>query len=117
MMNRTIELLNEVLKSYKGVAIAEMFSLGNGAVSTWKKRQHVSPYYAAKLAELIGEDPQRAMAIAGAEGEPDDEKRSYLLKMLWQSEEELTLARLREENNGGPPVSRTRHQRIMSPLL
>jgi len=29
-MNRTIELLNEVLKSYKGVAIAEMFSLGNG---------------------------------------------------------------------------------------
>jgi hypothetical protein len=115
-MNSTIELLNRVLESYKGVAIAGMFNLSSGAVSTWKKNQHISAYYAAKLAELIGEDPERAVALAGAEAEHDPEKKAYLLNMLAMKGQQLVME-LRPGENGGPPVSRTRHQRIMSPLL
>lgn len=81
-MKSSIDFLNRALESYKGVAIAEKLGLSSGAVSTWKKRGHISAYYTAKLAELIGSDPKEAIAIAGAEAEPDSEKRAYLLAVV-----------------------------------
>lgn len=115
-MNSTIELLNRVLENYKGVAIAEHFGLSSGAVSMWKRNKHISAYYAAKLAELIGEDAERAIALAGAEAEHDPEKKAYLLNMLAMKGQQLSIE-LRTGEDGGPPVSRTRHQRIMSAML
>ena len=116
-MNSTIELLNEVLKIHKAKTIAQGLGINEAAISTWKKRKHLSAYYAAKMAAIIGADTDRAIALAGAEGEADPQKRAELLSYLWISPEETTLADLQAELNGGPPVSRTRHQRIMSPLL
>ena len=82
-MKSSIDFLNRALETYSGYQLVGILGLsGTGTVSMWKKRAHVSPYYAAKLAELIGEDPKEAIAIAGAEGEPDQEKRGYLLKKL-----------------------------------
>ena len=116
-MNSTIELLNEVLKLHKAKTIAVSLGINESAISTWKKRKHLSAYYAAKMAAILGEDPNRAMALAAAEGESDPEKRAELIQCLWITPADVAIARLDEENNGGPPVSRTRHQRIMSPLL
>jgi hypothetical protein len=81
-MKSSIDFLNRALESYSGYRIQQMLGISSGAVGTWKRRGHVSPYYAAKLAELTGDDPKEAIAIAGAEAEPDQEKRSYLLKKL-----------------------------------
>ena len=117
-MNSTIELLNRVLETHKGVAIAAMFNLSSGTVSGWKRNQHVSAFYAAKLAELIGESPERAVALAGAETEHDPEKKAYLLNLLAVQGQQLDMVELRPQGDDGrPPRSRTGHQRIMSPLL
>lgn len=82
-MKSSIDFLNRAMQMHSGYQLTKMLGLSStGVVSTWKKRQHVSPYYAAKLAEITGHDPRDAVAIAGAEAEPDPEKREYLRKLL-----------------------------------
>lgn len=81
-MKSTMDLLRKALTTYKAVQIARELGLSSGTVTTWKVRNHISPYNAARLAEMLGEDPVEAAAIAGAEAEPDEDKRDYLLNLM-----------------------------------
>jgi hypothetical protein len=105
-MKRSIDFLNRALETYKGTAIAKLVGAkSSGTVGNWKERGHLSPYYAAKVAELIGEDPAEAAAIAGAESEPDSEKRAYLLNLAnerYNSARVGSLAQLVEQRTLNP---------------
>lgn len=83
-MIKTIELLEAVIQSYGGRKGDTAKGLGVHAstLSTWIKRRHVSPQYATRCAELIGENPAFAEAIAGAETIEDEGARMKVLRAV-----------------------------------
>lgn len=83
-MIKSIDFLEATISRYDGKKgeVARELGVKPNAVSSWIKRQHLSPAAAAKCARLVGEDASFAEAIAGAETIEDDSARQTVLKML-----------------------------------
>ncbi|WP_375199122.1 hypothetical protein [Cupriavidus metallidurans] len=83
-MIKSISFLEATISHYGGKKgeTAKALGVGPAAISSWLKRDHVSPQAAAKCARIVGEDESFAEAIAGAETIEDESARQTVLKML-----------------------------------
>ena len=83
-MIKSIDFLEAAISRYDGKKgeVAKQLGVKPNAVSSWLKRQHVSPSAAAKCATINGADPVFAEAIAGAETIEDERARTTVLKTL-----------------------------------
>jgi predicted transcriptional regulator len=92
------ELIENALKGRSVNSMAKMWGVSQKTLDRYVKGESMPDFdLALKLVEEAGVDPAEAFRTLA---------------------EEAKLHKLRlNAENGGPPVSRTRHQRIMSPLL
>lgn len=81
-MLRSIDFLYRALQGNKQKDIAAKLGVTEGAISAWKKRNHVSPEHAIQLAALTGDDPFLASTVATLEQVKDDTQRSKLVQAI-----------------------------------
>lgn len=83
-MIRSIDLLEATISAYGGKKgdVAKALGVANNTISNWLKRNHVSPQSAARCAQIIGENPDFAEALAGAETIEDESARTKAARAI-----------------------------------
>lgn len=79
-MQTTMALLEAALKQRPAARWTEELRLSKGALSAAKTRGHLSPAIAGALAEELGEDVDRWIAIAALESEKESACKTRMLK-------------------------------------
>ena len=92
------ELIEKAMKGRSVNALAKSWDMEQKTLSRYVKGERMPDFdLALKLVEEAGVDPAEAFRTLA------EEAKNHRQRLTAE--------------NGGPPVSRTRHQRIMSPLL
>ena len=95
------ELIENAMKGRPTLAMSKLWGLPNSTLVKYVKGERMPDFNTAlKIVKEAGVDPAIAFE-ALAEEERNHKSKNFKLQL---------------QDNGGPPVSRTRHQRIMSPL-
>ena len=95
------ELIAKAIKGRPTLAMSKLWGIPNQTLVRYVKGERMPDFDTAmKMVKEAGVDPAQAFEALAAEE-----------RLLKSKQFKLTA------EDGGPPVSRTRHQRIMSPLL
>lgn len=79
-MQTTLDLLEVALKTRNASEWATHLKLAKSALRTARTRGHLSPAIAGALAEELGQDVDRWIAIAALESEKDSACKTRMLK-------------------------------------